>query len=62
MLNHLISIVIMPIVESVEYITHPVEYTPIKFRPPHTHTPPLVGEVGCHQEFKRGKPRELTEL
>jgi hypothetical protein len=27
------------------------------------HTPPpLVGEVECHHEFERGKPRELTEL
>jgi hypothetical protein len=26
------------------------------------HTPPLVGEVECHQEFKRGKPRNVLEL
>ncbi len=27
------------------------------------HTPPpLVSEVGCNQEFERGKPRELMKL
>ena len=29
---------------------------------PHAPTPPLVGEVECYQEIKRGKPRNLPGL
>ena len=36
-------------------------FCPCGFPPART-PPPLLGEVECHQEFKRGKPRDLLEL